>query len=136
MDNWLHSECQGVDLSGSSGASAQYQGLVKILNNKEKGGGGSVAAGGGSSGSGGGGSGGGEGGGSSDGGNEGELKVVFGGIQKVCVGMTGDVQGRRQGVQGLVDLVHGLVEEDSGRYRDFVAVRHMTHDIRHTTCDL
>ena len=126
-----------MDLSGSSGASAQYQGLVKILNNKEKGGGGSVAAGGGSSGSGGGGSGGGEGGGSSDGGNEGELKkVVFGGIQKVCVGMTGDVQGRRQGVQGLVDLVHGLVEEDSGRYRDFVAVRHMTHDIRHTTCDL
>ena len=119
MNNWLFSECQGVDLSGSTGASAQYQGLAKILQGKDKSKG--------NSGSGGGGgadtavSGGGEGGNLSS--KEKEEEVLLGGIQRICKNMSIDVQDRRQGVQGLVDLVHGLVEEDTGRYRDFIAVR-------------
>ena len=106
VDNWLFSECQGVDLSGSTGASAQYQGLAKILQGKEK-----------SKGN----SGGGEGGNESS--EDKEEEVLLGGIQKICKSMSFDVQDRRQGVQELVDLVHGLVDEDSGRYRDFIAVR-------------
>ena len=112
-----------MDLSGSTGASAQYQGLAKILLGKDK-------SKGNSGGSGGGGDGGADtvgGGGGGEGGNESsedkEEEVLLGGIQKICKSMSFDVQDRRQGVQELVDLVHGLVDEDSGRYRDFIAVR-------------
>ena len=123
VDDWLHSECQGVDISGSSGVNAQYQGLAKVLQGTGKS---NKATGQGSIGGGEGGNGeeGGEGGNGEAGKEEeGEKEVVvLGGIQKVCAGMSADVKRRRDDVQGLVDLVHGLVEEDTGRYRDFIAV--------------
>ena len=107
---------------------AQYQGLAKVLQGtgkSNKGTGQSSSEGG--NGEEGGEGGNGEAGKEEEGENE---EVVLGGIQKVCAGMSADVKRRRDDVQGLVDLVHGLVEEDTGRYRDFIAVTqsNITHN--------